>query len=431
MINTHNVITERFIAPFANRRKGNVGIEIEMPLINAQSPSLDMAVVRGLLPHMLGHGFKVEESMGDGSPAFIINDAGDVLSFDNAYNNFEFSMQYSSDIKAVAARFYAYFDKVQEYLLARGHMLCCIGASPYMDNTQPVLINFPVYGMVRRFLREYPALHRYKSFPAYISSSQTHLDVELSELPYAFTLFCKLDFVRALLFSNSPYMDINSDIVCIRDYMWERSAFGVTGNVGKNDIAVHTLSDIIELFANKTLFNRKRDGEYQTFYPIKLADYFNSHDATGGDIKQYLSFKTVEITSRGTLETRSDCTQPIEAAFAPAAFATGILYNMQKAASTLDSFIAANNLRGSNSALRDRVCYYGRLFADSSAVSQMLLQLLDIAAEGLRKRGNGEESLLNPLYTRAEQLTNPATQYKAELQRGTDMITALKTISTM
>ncbi|UKI36009.1 MAG: hypothetical protein L6V93_18635 [Clostridiales bacterium] len=36
---------------------------------------------------------------------------------------------------------------------------------------------------------------------------QTHLDVDLQTLPTAYTYFAKLDFVRAILFSNSPDFD--------------------------------------------------------------------------------------------------------------------------------------------------------------------------------------------------------------------------------
>ena len=58
--------------------------------------------------------------------------------------------------------------------------------------------------MVDDFLKTYGKDTKFPDFPAYLSSVQTHLDVDLQTLPTAYTYFAKLDFVRAILFSNSP-----------------------------------------------------------------------------------------------------------------------------------------------------------------------------------------------------------------------------------
>jgi hypothetical protein len=47
-------------------------------------------------------------------------------------------------------------------------------------------------------------------------------------------------------------------------------------------------------------------------------------------------------------------------------------------------------------------------FLDAGAVEKQLINILDLAALGLKKRSLGEEVLLPPLYERAEKHTNPA-----------------------
>jgi gamma-glutamylcysteine synthetase len=57
-------------------------------------------------------------------------------------------------------------------------------------------------------------------------------------------------------------------------------------------------------------------------------------------------------------------------------------------------------------------------FADKKALSARLAEILDMAADGLKKRGFGEETFLEPLYERAEKLTNPAREMIGGLDKG-------------
>jgi hypothetical protein len=57
-------------------------------------------------------------------------------------------------------------------------------------------------------------------------------------------------------------------------------------------------------------------------------------------------------------------------------------------------------------------------FADKKKLSARLEEILDLAADGLKKRGFGEEIFLEPLYERAEKLTNPARRMVDGIDRG-------------
>ncbi|MBQ4516680.1 MAG: hypothetical protein II978_07815 [Clostridia bacterium] len=441
-MNTRKIINENFIKPFCAKDRKNIGIELEFPLLNLKKAPVEHSVALGLLEYMIkNHSFRVAETDSRGKLAFIINKDGDVLSFDNSYNNFEFSMEKCENLLDCAKRFYKLYDIVQNFLLPRSHTLCGTGTNPFKEHIKSDFVSFPVYEMIHEFLGNFcgGAYHTYTDFPAYLSSVQTHLDVKEDELAKSLTLFANLDFVRALLFSNSPAFlgaDGFSDCVCFRDYLWEMSGFGSLGkNTGKICSDFSSISDIEDLILERKMFNRIRNGKYETITPVTISEYFNNDDSDENDIGCYLSFCNVEVTRRGTLEVRSDCAQPVSEAFCASAFNLGILYAKEKATQLLDEFLNNNIPKEilespeKNKILRDNVIYEYKLPASESEVQKLLMALVALAEESLIKRGLGEEKLLNPLFARAEHITCPALIWKQLLKDGISIETIIKKFS--
>ncbi len=438
-MNARKVVNQTFIKPFCAKGRKNIGVELEFPLLNLKKAPVDHDVALGLLEYMIkNHSFRMAETDAQGKLAFIINKDGDVLSFDNSYNNFEFSMEKGENLVECAKRFYKLYNIVQNFLLPRFHTLCGIGTNPFKEYIKSDFVSFPVYEMIHEFLGKFcgGAYHTYTDFPAYLSSVQTHLDVSEDELARSLTLFADLDFVRALLFSNSPAFwgaDGFSDCVCFRDYLWEKSGFGsLSKNTGKICYDFSSISDIEDLILERKMFNRIRNGKYETIIPVTLNEYFNSKDSEECDISCYLSFCNVEVTRRGTLEVRSDCAQPASEAFCAPAFNLGILYAKEKAAQILDEFLNSNIPKEilaspeKNKILRDGVIYEYKLPAPDSEVRKLLTNLVALAQEALIKRGFGEEKLIRPLLARAERIICPALIWKQLLKDGNNIETVIK-----
>ena len=57
-------------------------------------------------------------------------------------------------------------------------------------------------------------------------------------------------------------------------------------------------------------------------------------------------------------------------------------------------------------------------FIDRKALTAQIHRILDLAEDGLAKRGFGEEPLLAPLRRRAETLSSPAREQVERLERG-------------
>ncbi|MBR5518516.1 MAG: hypothetical protein IKV86_05750 [Clostridia bacterium] len=402
-----DIINDRFIKPLLNKKTGTIGVELEFPMLNTKKEPVDKNIALSLLDMFLENGFKTEDTDTEGNPAFVTNEHGDCVSFDNSYNNIEFSMNYADNLNSIKERFCKYFNLAQDFLKEYGYIITGMGTNPYKKYINQDHVSYPVYNMVDEYLHKFQSesTHQYPDFPSYLSSVQTHLDIDVADLPKAATLFAKIDFLRGLLFSNSPDFEFGKTL-CYRDQLWAKSAFGICGtNTGAVDEEYKTLDDIAESFYKRHMFNCIRNGEYQSFYPVKITEYFK--DNPPEDINQFLSFRHIEITCRGTLEIRSDCTQPLCDAFAPPAFNLGIAHNLENAIQTTEEFFKGKVL--TNSHLRRCVSEgLGIKEFSKSELCEYAIKMVETATEGLVKRGLGEEGLIKCLLKRAEALQCPA-----------------------
>ena len=137
------------------------------------------------------------------------------------------------------------------------------------------------------------------------------------------------------------------------------------------------------------------------------------------DVAWLRPFKFEDLTQRGTVEFRSVCEQPVREAFASAAFHAGLAERVAKLADLLarDTILYGHGY-GAVELRSLMICRDWPSFIDRKALAVQLHRILDIAEEGLARRGFGEEPLLAPLRRRAETLTSPAREHLACLVRG-------------
>ncbi len=434
-MNARQLVESTFLSRFFQEGRQFVGVELEFPLLAKDGGSVHDEIITGLPAFLLENGFKIGETDIHGNGVFLVNADDDCLSFDNSYNNFEFAMAKSKNLLTVAHRFYALFDLVQSYLLPKGHTLSGLGTNPHHEKAETKAVDYPIYRTLRRFLSDFSGgyFHRFPDFPAWLSSIQTHLDVDAAILPKALTLFASMDFVRGLLFANSlPFPELTShpNTLCFRDYLWEHSGFGcLADNTGPVCGNFQTLDDITDMICKKSMFLTYRNGNYDCMPPVELENYFDTQGIPD-DMDGYLSFKNVEITRRGTLEVRSDCAQPIGSAFAPAAFNLGIFLGLSEAEELLTNFFALlppeyKDAPKRNMILRRLVINGEALPVNPAYVKMLLMNLVSLAENKLKERGFGEEQLLEPLAARATQLTCPAGVMRNRLAQGDSLLSII------
>ena len=70
-MNYKDVIHNRFIKPLLNKKTGNIGVELEFPMLNLSKQPVDKNIALDLLNYFLNRGFKTEDTDTEGNPAFI------------------------------------------------------------------------------------------------------------------------------------------------------------------------------------------------------------------------------------------------------------------------------------------------------------------------------------------------------------------------
>ena len=109
-MNTEKIIYNRFIKPFVGKTSRNIGCELEFPLINSAGGNIDVPFVSSISEHFEKIGFVCVLRGIGGEKLFMENKSGDCVSFDNSYNNFEFSMHFGSNLTEQYKRFKEYFN---------------------------------------------------------------------------------------------------------------------------------------------------------------------------------------------------------------------------------------------------------------------------------------------------------------------------------
>ncbi len=424
----------KYIAPTQRRRNKYAGIELELPIVNLEKQPVDFCVVHKLtLAFIARFSFDIISYDDSGDVYSALSGAnGDSLSFDCSYNTLELSFGTETDLNVIYMRFKEYYSFICSYLKPFGYTLTGMGINPRHKINRNEPIPNGRYRMLFHHLSSYKSygntipFHKYPDFGMFSCASQVQLDVEESKLADTLNTFNRLEPFKSLLFANSLWGE-NGNLLCSRDQFWRNSTHGLNGhNVGMYGVRFDSVLQITEYIKSMSLYCVEREEKYINFPPVPLRRYFASEQITGeyfdgaayrkinfrpslDDIKYLRSFKFEDLTYRGTVEFRSVCSQPIRDVMAPAAFHIGLSENLDRLKTLLDSDASVYGRGYSACELRDILNYREFPdFLDKAEVSAQLTEILDIAKDGLERRGLHEESFLNPLYSRAKYLYSPA-----------------------
>jgi gamma-glutamylcysteine synthetase len=203
---------------------------------------------------------------------------------------------------------------------------------------------------------------------------------------------------------------------------------------------VSCIDELIEYIGTQSVYCTMRDGKYIDFTPLTVEEYFARDYVEGEyfdgkeyrkikfsprteDLEYLRTFKFEDLTFRGTIEYRSTCCQPLSEAMTVEAFHTGLMEKLYELKEILENDHVIYS-HGFNALELQKLLSKRSIpgFIDQAQAEKQLIRILDLSAEGLRKRGLGEEILLSPLYGRAEGHTNPARMMLDGIAKGTPMI---------
>ena len=428
MTTAKELLKQRYYEPIKEQPELFVGIELEYPVVNLSGNATDVSLTKRLLAYLLDNfDFQADKYDSDNNPIQLIDkDSGDMILFEVSYNTIEFAFAKAERISEVEERLDTYLGIIQPYLQNDNHELQGWGVNPNWAKNDNRPVKSPRYEMLMDFLglskaKNNPFFHDYPEYGSFICGSQVQLDVSKTSYLRVLNAFNQIEGPKAVLLANSEFWGSDWDLGLSRDVFWENSMHGVfEENAGVFPKVFKNEDDYFSYLSETAIFTAKRGDETYYFEPIRAKDYLSTPsvkarsihgevvtiEPSEEDFKTHRSYQFQDLTTRGTVEFRSVCTQPFSATFAPAAFHLGLLVNLE----TLESILKDTSLFEvfDYDYLRIRCLFSKKEISkdDFKLILPLTEALLTCAEDGLKNRGFGEEVYLAPLQERLAALKN-------------------------
>ncbi len=419
MTTAKELLKQRYYLPIKEQPELFVGIELEYPVVNLSGNATDVSLTKQLLIYLIDNfGFKADKFDSDNNPIQLIEQAsGDMILFEVSYNTIEFAFAKASRIAEVEERLDTYLSMIQPYLRNHNHELQGWGVNPNWAKNDNSPVKSPRYEMLMDFLelskaKNNPFFHNYPEYGSFICGSQVQLDVSKISYLRVLNAFNQIEGPKAVLFANSEFWGSDWDLAISRDVFWENSMHGVfEENAGIFPRMFKNEDDYFSYLSETAIFTAKRAEETYYFEPIRAKDYLNksaiqawsihgkevSIKPSEDDFKTHRSYQFQDLTTRGTIEFRSVCTQPFSATFAPAAFHLGLLVNLERLENILKESPFFEAFDFDYPRIRRLFSKKDISDTDLKLIFPLTEALLVCAEDGLKSRGFGEEIYLAPL----------------------------------
>jgi gamma-glutamylcysteine synthetase len=430
-------IYNAFFSPLSIKKESFIGMELEFPIINLNQKPVDICLLQEMMNFLISnYNFEKLAADIDGKIYSVQNKhSKDIICFECSYNTLEFSMHKAQNIISISKRFYNYFNIINNILIPQNHIMTGLGFNPYYKFANPNAIKNNRYEKIysiMNILKGHREIAWHNNLFSYICSVQTHLDVDIQRLPLFLNVFSRVEWIKAILFSNSlnPDSEIkNKNCLCNRDLVYNNSIFSYNKtNIKGFDVELKNVNDIIDDILDRSIYYTYRNSTFIFFKPTKLKDYFSTENLSGfkfacenkiektnfnpsyNDIQHFRSYNPLEITKLGTIEIRSDCQQPLNRTFQPSAFCLGILENLDQIEDYINKCFPSAIKKYSNSQLREMFIYENNIVyaLENSEIFNFIKEIIFISHDGLKKRNMGEEVFLEPLIKNMDKLDSPA-----------------------
>lgn len=414
-----DLLKKRYLENIKEKPDLFVGIELEYPIVNLDGKATDSEVVKDLfryLPSVLD--FTIEKVDDFGNPIQLLDPVSqDTILFEVSYTTIEFAFGRAKSIQEVEERFRDYMDLIQKKLGEANYAIIGSGIHPYWEKNENQPVAYARYQMLMNYLKLSRTvlgtdLHDYPQYGAFICGSQVQLDVSKSNYLRVINAFTQIEAAKAYLFANSEFSGADWDTKISRDIFWEESMHGIyPENVGVNARLFKDEDDFFDYLDHSAIFSAERDGQTYYFNPIQARDYLTTPEIQAftlngdevliypqdQDFQTHRSYQYQDLTTRGTVEFRSVCTQPLNRTFASAAFHLGLLLHLDKLEAYLQSAPFFNTFGRDYKSLRRQFSKKMLTDEEESAIVEFSKGLLLLAEEGLEKRGKQEMTYLQPL----------------------------------
>lgn len=414
-----DLLKHRYLKNIKENPELFLGIELEYPVVNLEGYATDVEVIKHLFRYLVSAlDFSVEKVDDFGTSIQLVDPVSqDTILFEVSYTTIEFAFGKAETIQEVEERFSIYMGAIQKKLAESDHAIVGCGIHPNWDKNDNCPVAYPRYQMLMDYLNlnrngTKSDLHQFPEYGAFICGSQVQLDVSKSNYLRVINAFTQIEAVKAYLFANSEFSGADWDTKIARDIFWEESMHGIyTENVGVNTRLFDDEDDFFDYLNHSAIFTAERDGQTYYFYPIQARDYLAMPEiqafALNGDevliypqekdFETHRSYQYQDLTTRGTVEFRSVCTQPLDRTFTSSAFHIGLLVNLDKLEAYLETAPFFKEFGRNYKFLRRQFSKKKLTDEEKTAIIEFSKDLLLLAKEGLKMRNKQEMIYLEPL----------------------------------
>ena len=411
-----DLLKKRYLENIKEKPDLFVGVELEYPVVNLEGKATDIEVVKELFWYLSSVlKFTVEKVDDFGNPIQLLDPVSrDTILFEVAYTTVEFAFGRAKSIQEVEERFNFYMATIQNKLGEANHAIVGCGIHPNWDKNENCPVDYPRYQMLMDYLNlsrnvTKSDLHHFPEYGAFICGSQVQLDVSKSNFLRVINAFTQIEAAKAYLFANSEFSGADWDTKISRDIFWEESMHGIyPENVGVNARLFKDEEDFFDYLDHSAIFTAERDGQTYYFYPVQARNYLTTPEIQAftlngdevliypqeKDFQTHRSYQYQDLTTRGTIEFRSVCTQPLDRTFASAAFHLGLLVNLDKLEAYLRAAPFFITFGRDYKSLRRQFSKKRLTDEEETAIVEFSKELLFLAEEGLEKRGKQEMTYL-------------------------------------
>ena len=414
-----DLLKHRYLKNIKKNAELYVGIELEYPVVNLEGDATDVEVIKHLFRYLVSAlDFTVEKVDDFGTPIQLVEPVSqDTILFEVSYTTIEFAFGKAETIQEVEERFNIYMEAIQKKLAESNHAIVGCGIHPNWDKNENCPVAYPRYLMLMDYLNlscnaTESDLHHFPEYGAFICGSQVQLDVSKSNYLRVINAFTQIEASKAYLFANSEFSGEDWDTKIARDIFWEESMHGIyPENVGVNARLFKDEDDFFDYLDHSAIFTAERDGQTYYFYPIQARDYLATPEIQAfslnweevlispqeKDFETHRSYQYQNLTTRGTVEFRSVCTQPLDRTFASAAFHLGLLVNLDKLEAYLSTAPFFTAFGRNYKFLRRQFSKKKLTDEEKTAIIEFSKDLLQLAEEGLQMRNKQEMIYLESL----------------------------------
>ena len=253
-------IKQYFIENYINKFSENdyIGVEIEMPIINLNSPYIvNNKVIEGLFSTFLDNEeFKIENYDNEKNIISIKNiKTNDTVSLEYSFNTIELSLGKELLIDRLKEKFDFYYNFIKQYLEKYEYEIYCGGINPNYNNLEDLLNDYSKRNLffVERN-NKYLLLNAKQPLNKYLDKKRVKATDEYGKTCYVVPSYSDLDnfrSYRSVELTKYGTLEIRSDCTQSKENIFKLIAFNV--GVCKNHLEILKYLDMNKKITNERL----------------------------------------------------------------------------------------------------------------------------------------------------------------------------------